>query len=64
MHSENIPVMGSGQGTGWLPLILFLFADILLTAFDTNHHGLVMVFPAGDIGDARSREMMNSERGN
>lgn len=56
--------MGSGQGTGWLPLILFLFADILLTAFDTNHHGLVMVFPAGDIGDARSREMMNSERGN
>ena len=54
--SENTPIMGSGQGTGWAGPAWFAVADIILTSLTDNQPGLYMKSPNGMIEDFRAAE--------
>ena len=55
-HSENTPIMGSGQGTGWAGPSWFAVADIIFTSLEENQPGLYLISPDGRTTDFRTAE--------
>ena len=55
-NSENTPIMGSGQGTGWAGPAWFAVADIILTCLTSNQPGMYLKSPNGLIVDFRAAE--------
>ena len=55
-HSQNTPIMGSGQGTGWAGPSWFAVSDILFTSLAQNQPGIYLVSPDGETEDFRTAE--------
>ena len=55
-HSQNTPIMRSGQGTGWAGPSWFAVSDILFTSLAKNQPGVYLVSPDGKTEDFRTAE--------
>ena len=56
-HSEETPIMGSGQGTGWAVPSWFAVADTKFTALKEKQLGMRLESPDGETMDERHAEM-------
>ena len=64
-HSQNTPIMGSRQGTGWAGPSWFSVSDILFTSLGQNQPGIYLISPNGETEDFRTAEASvdNSRQG-
>ena len=40
---------GTGQGTGWSPILWVVICDVIISVLDENHPGQVFKSPTGEI---------------